>query len=380
MTILRIQSDISRFKRIVHGKVRKELRKFVTHGELIGKQGKDLVSVPIEGLETPRFRFDPRKQKGVGAGDGEIGKQIGPGVDPGKAGAGSQEGKHIIEVEITLEDLAKMLAEELKLPPLLPKNSGEITTVVENRGTVFHGRLKTHIHPRRTLLQAVKHSAASGGKISAAQMLGDKRVFWNKTTRENKKPDTRAVIFYMMDVSGSMGDEQKEIVRTEAFWIDTWLKYHFPKLETVYIVHDATAREVDEHTFYHTRESGGTIISTAYIKCEEIIKKKFPVDDWNIFVFHFTDGDNWENEDTRKTLELIGDELAGIANQIAVVQVASAYGDGDFGLRVDQMVELNKDRLQGKVVASFVDNKEGIYDSLRDIFNGEGDEDETEDG
>ena len=69
----------------------------------------------------------------------------------------------------------------------------------------------------------------------------------------------------MMDVSGSMTDEQKEIVRIEAFWIDTWIKAHYQGVETVYIIHDAAAQEVDEHTFYHTRESGGTKISSAYI-------------------------------------------------------------------------------------------------------------------
>ena len=63
-----------------------------------------------------------------------------------------------------------------------------------------------------------------------------------------------AVIIYMMDVSGSMTDEQKEIVRIEAFWIDTWIKAHYQGVENVYIIHDAAAHEVDEHTFYHTRE------------------------------------------------------------------------------------------------------------------------------
>ena len=74
-------------------------------------------------------------------------------------------------------------------------------------------------------------------------------------------PETNAVIIYMMDVSGSMGDEQKEIVRIESFWIDTWLRHQYKGLETRYIIHDAVAREVDRDTFFHTRESGGTMIS-----------------------------------------------------------------------------------------------------------------------
>ena len=68
----------------------------------------------------------------------------------------------------------------------------------------------------------------------------------------------------MMDVSGSMGDEQKEIVRIESFWIDAWLQSQYKGLESRYIIHDAVAREVDRETFFHTRESGGTMISSAY--------------------------------------------------------------------------------------------------------------------
>ncbi len=69
-------------------------------------------------------------------------------------------------------------------------------------------------------------------------------------------PHSNAVVLYLMDVSGSMTDDQKEIVRIEAFWIDTWLKSQYDGVTTRYIIHDAVASEVDQHTFYHTRESG----------------------------------------------------------------------------------------------------------------------------
>ena len=81
-----------------------------------------------------------------------------------------------------------------------------------------------------------------------------------------------------MDVSGSMTDDQKEIVRIEAFWIDTWLKSQYDGVTTRYIIHDAVAREVDEHTFYHTRESGGTRISSAYNLANKIIDDDAPAD------------------------------------------------------------------------------------------------------
>ena len=106
-------------------------------------------------------------------------------------------------------------------------------------------------------------------------------------------PATNAVIIYMMDVSGSMGDEQKEIVRIESFWIDTWLRKQYKGLETRFIIHDAVAREVDRDTFFHTRESGGTMISSAYKLALEMIEARLPACEWNIYPFHFSDGDNW---------------------------------------------------------------------------------------
>ena len=103
----------------------------------------------------------------------------------------------------------------------------------------------------------------------------------------------------MMDVSGSMGDEQKEIVRIESL-LDRHLAAHASTRasRSRYIIHDAVAREVDRDTFFHTRESGGTMISSAYKLCAEIIEADYPPRAWNIYPFHFSDGDNWRADDT----------------------------------------------------------------------------------
>ena len=132
-----------------------------------------------------------------------------------------------------------------------------------------------------------------------------------------------------MDVSGSMTDDQKEIVRIEAFWIDTWLKSQYDGVTTRYIIHDAVAREVDEHTFYHTRESGGTRISSAYNLANKIIDADHPPIDWNIYVLHFSDGDNW-GEDNRQCIGLLRDQLLPKCNLFGYGQVESPYGSGEF--------------------------------------------------
>ena len=156
-------------------------------------------------------------------------------------------------------------------------------------------------HFKRTYREALRRMVASGtfrpDRPVVVPIADDKRFRSWKTEHE---PVANAVIVYMMDVSGSMGDEQKEIVRTEAFWIDTWLRSQYKGIETRYIIHDATAREVDEDTFFRTRESGGTKISSAYELCLQLIRDKYPASEWNVYPFHFSDGARrWERPPSR---------------------------------------------------------------------------------
>ena len=124
--ILSIEQDVNRFNQIVRGKVRQNLRKYISNSELIGRQGKNLVSIPIPTIELPRFQFG-NPQNGVGQGDGEVGDPIGQ-AEPkdGSGKAGDQPGRHILEVEFTLDELAEMLGEELELPRIQPKGKANV--------------------------------------------------------------------------------------------------------------------------------------------------------------------------------------------------------------------------------------------------------------
>ena len=127
---------------------------------------------------------------------------------------------------------------------------------------------------------------------------------------------------------------QKQIVRTEAFWIDTWLRNQYKGLERRYIIHDAAAKEVDEDTFYHTRESGGTRISSAYRVATDLVRKSFPESQWNIYFFQFSDGDNW-GEDNSQSLDLLRDEaLQEAAREVVLAAV------GELDEVVDPRAEL----------------------------------------
>src|SRR5262245_46359557 len=110
---LKIEQDHNRFRQIIRGRIKADLKKYISHEELIGRKGKDLISIPIPQIDIPTFRFAPRTQGGVGQGEGEPGTPIGVDEDEGAGEAGSIPGEHLLEVDITLEELAQILGEEL---------------------------------------------------------------------------------------------------------------------------------------------------------------------------------------------------------------------------------------------------------------------------
>jgi uncharacterized sporulation protein YeaH/YhbH (DUF444 family) len=170
----------------------------------------------------------------------------------------------------------------------------------------------------------------------------------------------------MMDVSGSMGAQQKEMVRITAFWIDTWLKSQYRNLECRYIVHDAVAKEVDEHTFFHLKESGGTKISSALRMCLKMIDDRYSPFEWNIYPFHFSDGDNWSGGDTARCVNLLTEELLPAVNVFCYGQVKSAYGSGQFKGDLDRQFEEDE-----RVITADIPDREGILDAIR-TFLGKG--------
>ncbi|HLT22339.1 MAG TPA: DUF444 family protein, partial [Bacteriovoracaceae bacterium] len=134
--------------------------------------------------------------------------------------------------------------------------------------------------------------------------------------------------------------------------------------EVRYIIHDATAKEVDEQTFFRTRESGGTLISSAYNLCKEIIEKDYNPNEWNIYPFHFSDGDNWSAEDTKICLDLLDNFIFPVSNVFCYGQVESRYGSGQF--YKDLSAKYGED--DEKLILSKIKNKDGILDSIKEFL------------
>jgi uncharacterized sporulation protein YeaH/YhbH (DUF444 family) len=364
-----MESDLNRFRKIVRGKIKQELRRFIANGELIGRQGKKIVSIPLPRIDLPRFQFGSGEDGGVGQGKGDVGEDVGQGEpQPGQGEAGDGEGQHALEVDVSLEELASLLSEELELPNI--ENKGKKN--VENKHYKYTGIVtkgpESLRHFKKTYREALKRTISLGNydpnNPIVIPIKEDKRY---RSFKIYNEPVANAVIIYMMDVSGSMGDEQKEIVRLTSFWLDTWLQSQYTGLDRRYIIHDATAREVDQNTFYRTRESGGTLISSAYRLALKIIEENYPVDEWNIYLFHFSDGDNWSGNDTNECMKLLEADIMTRANLFCYGQVESRYGSGQFLRDLQKHFGEKNDKL----TLAQIKDRDSIMDALK-VFLGKG--------
>ena len=347
----RIQSDANRFRQIVRGRIRDDLRKHLGRQELIGREGKRVVSIPIPHLETPHFIHDPGAQ-GVGQGEGPDGQ--------GRT-AGNEPGQHLLEAEFSIEELAAMLGEALELPRIRPKGRDEL----DARGGQYTGIATVGPESLRHFKRSYRHALRrmmSSGTYDARQprVVLDRADRRYRSWKPRPKPSANAVLLYVMDVSGSMGADQKELVRIESFWLDTWIRSHYQGTRSVYIVHDAAAKEVDRDTFFRVRESGGTVISSAYELCARIIGERYPPEDWNLYMFHFTDGENYSRQDTEKCLDMLGRRLLPELNLFGYGQVESYGTSGDFFEALQSRFAADE-----RVALSRIPDRDAIVDSIK---------------
>ncbi len=134
-------------------------------------------------------------------------------------------------------------------------------------------------------------------------------------------PTSRAVMFCLMDVSGSMDEGRKDLSKRFFILLYLFLTRHYEKIDVVFIRHHTQAQEVDEQNFFHATETGGTVVSSALVLMEEIIQARYPRSEWNIYGAQASDGDNWHH-DSGRCRELLADKILPLCRYFAYVQVA----------------------------------------------------------
>jgi uncharacterized protein len=362
--IKRIERDRKRFDDIVRGKIKEDMKRHITRGEMIGKRGREVVSIPIPQIELPRFRYGSRERGGVGQGTGDAGTPIGGGDDDGQgSGAGDEPGRHIREVELSIQEMTQLLGEALELPRIQPRGAESISA---NKGRYTGIRRigpETLRSFKRTYREALRRQISVGSYDPVRPLVVPVREDMRyRSWKDEPIPVANAVIFYLMDVSGSMANEQKEIVRIESYWLDNWIRAHYDGVQSRYVIHDAVAREVDRETFFSTRESGGTRISSAYELAAEIAEREYPVSDWNLYFFHFSDGDNLGSGDNERCYGILRERLLPVANLFGYGQVESRSGSGAFYGALAGHVEAEN------LVLSKIADRDAILGSIKDFL------------
>jgi sporulation protein YhbH len=357
--------DQARHNQKVREAIKRNLADIVSEEAIITADGNKIVKIPIRSLELPHFRFDPRRgpQAGQGSGDSKVGDVIGgapTGRGPGKGpGAGELPGIDYYEAEITVDELAALVFEDLGLPNLEDKGKAEVRSPdVRFNEVRKHGPL-SNLDKRRTLFENLRRNARMGRPVIGGVQNEDLRF---KTWVEDIRHETNAVVIAMRDVSGSMGEFEKYITRSFYFWMVRFLRTKYDQVRIVFITHHTEAKEVDEEAFFQLGESGGTKVSSAYQLALEIIQERFPPALWNIYPFHFSDGDNWGEVDNQRCVELVRQMLA----------VCNLFGYGEIqegGRRsMSTLMSAFQQITDPKFVGVTITSKEDVLPALRRFF------------
>jgi uncharacterized protein len=360
-------TDQARHKEKVKEAIRQNLPDIISEESIITSDGKKIIKVPIRSLDEYKFRFDFNDQQHVGQGNGDsqvgdVLERYGDGSGPGKGpGAGDQPGVDYYEAELTFDDLAQMVFEDLHLPNLEEKRLQELESDVVRFTDIRKSGPYANLDKKRTIRENIKRNAMQG-QPGFGDIKDDDLRF--KTWEPDIRRESNAVVLAMMDVSGSMGTFEKYISRSFYYWMVKFLRTKYDNVEIVFISHHTEAREVTEEEFFTRGESGGTKASSAYALAMQLIQERFNPTSWNIYPFHFSDGDNWPS-DNEECFRLAGD-LVAQANQFG-------YGEIRRGSHLSQgslMQTLN--RLDTpKFVSITIREKADVYPALRTFFGSE---------
>jgi uncharacterized protein len=321
--------DSLRHDQRVKEAIRKNLRELIAEEAIITSDGQKRVRIPLRYLEQYRFKYG-QPQEGVGQGPGQPGDRLGrrgrDGNDPGDGLAGDQPGELTYEVEVPLDELTRMMLEDLALPWLEEKPERQVTTITHRHTDVRRRGSLANLDKRRTLLANIRRNAARG-LAEVGHLHEDDLRF--KVWDEHAEKHANAAVYMLMDRSGSMTTSKKYVAKSFFFWMVRFLRLKYQHVETVFIAHDTEAQVVPEQDFFALSNSGGTRCSSAYQVALEHVHQHHPASRWNIYLFHFSDGDNLPHDNA--VCKTFVQDLLGQCNMVGYGEIrykddASFYG------------------------------------------------------
>ncbi|WP_330948707.1 sporulation protein YhbH [Virgibacillus sp. MG-45] len=349
--------------------MKNNLPDLITEESIILSNGRDVIKIPIRSLDEYKIRYNYDKSKHVGQGDGD--SQVGDVIarapsneSKGAGGAGegeggNQPGSDYYEADVSLAELEEELFKSLELPNLQEKENAEVTVEKVEFNDVRKKGLMGNVDKKRTILTALKRNATEG-RPSITPIYNDDLRF--KTWNDVINPESNAVVLAMMDTSASMGPFAKYLARSFFFWTTRFLRSKYQSVEIVFIAHHTEAKVVSEEDFFAKGESGGTICSSAYKKALELIEEKYTPSRYNIYPFHFSDGENFTS-DNSKSLELVHE----------ILQVANMFGYGEVNTynRYSILMKTFQEIDDPKFRRHILKEKRDVYEAMKAFFRKE---------
>lgn len=371
----RAVEDRRRHRELVEKSIKENLGDLLSEESIIGQHKDKKIKIPIKGLKEFQFIYG-KNMPGVSSGTGseKRGQVIGQeseGDGNGQKGAGNEEGEEIYETEITIEDILNYLIDDLELPNLDKKKVSEllIESSRKKSGYQRHG-INPRLAKKKTVVEKIKRKQ---GKKRALKEIGtaakpqrepfkmeDLRYYRIKRTF---KKDCNAVIFCIMDVSGSMDNTKKYLARSFFFILAEFIRTKYSNVEIVFISHTTTANEVEEAEFFHRVESGGTYMSSGLCCAIDIIDKRYNPEYWNIYAFYVSDGDNW-SEDNDRTINA-STKLCELANMVGYAEIMNINNYTGIKSR------LTKEVTSRKFIAVSIKQKQDLWNALKDLLKKE---------
>ena len=311
----RSAADRVRHKKKIEKAIKESIKDVIADESIIGQNGKKKIRIPVKGIKEYRFIYgNNEKNQQVGSGGShnvKRGQKVGKKRAEKAKGtqAGNEAGEEKYEVEITLEELAEYLFSDLELPELEKKRFRYLSEEsFRRKGYRFEG-IRPRLSKKETLKRKIKRKkrAIAAGSYDPD---GNERFPFHKNDlkyhymKPTPKENTAAVVFFTMDVSGSMTTEKKYIARSYFFLLYQFLRHKYDKIEVVFISHTVNAKRVSEDEFFQRISVGGTMMSSGLELELEIIDKEYHPDSWNIYTFYAGDGENWP-DDNKKAINLL---------------------------------------------------------------------------
>lgn len=419
----RSAGDRLRHRQKVRASIRENIADIIAEEAIIGKNRDRVIKVPIRGIKEYRFLYgenNPGVGQGEGKGTTEPGQVVGKVTKDGEKGADRADdrpGQDYYETEITLEELIDIMFEDLALRDMERKALRTVLTETKRKNIGWrHRGPRVHLGIRRTVRERKKRLQETKGAIrerekelQAVMLSGDpekskelqeklKELYLWKSILENpnayveylkehpedqprfpfherdlrfrrrkEKPreESNAVVFCIMDTSGSMDTMKKYLARSFFFLLCQFISTKYRQVEIVFIAHHTEAKEVSEEEFFHKGESGGTFISSAYQKMLEVVASRYHPSLWNIYAFHCSDGDNFAT-----------DNSAALKAAAEICKIANLFGYGEIkpeGVKHYEfsMLEIFKNLKAENFMALLIEKKSEIWPAFKRFLSKE---------